>query len=85
MISTRTARKLREKILQDRRRQVRFSDLSPEFHLEYAQDAVTRIRRKLSPLNPTERLRLEQNLAYWEAVLDSIEDDGVLAIQKGQE
>lgn len=84
-ISTRAARRLREKVWWNKRKEVRFQDLSAEFHREWAEEAIIRIKKKLTPLTPAQRLALEQRLAYWEAALDSLDDDGVLPDPKGQD
>jgi hypothetical protein len=49
------------------------------------RDAKVRVEAIRKQLEPAHRLRLQQQLAQWEAHLDSLEDDGVYAITKGQE
>lgn len=62
-------------------RQWRESEMR-RLNLRRASEQVLRLRYELSP---EWRLELQQALAQWEAHLDSLDDDGVYAIPKGQE
>lgn len=81
-LSTRRARKLREEIMIQRQRQLRFIDFPLETQKRWANEQVADLRRKLSP---EYHLRLSKGLAYWEAAVDSLEDDGVMPDPKGSE
>ncbi|WP_066303303.1 hypothetical protein [Arthrobacter luteolus] len=69
-ISTRAAARLRQQIYANREveRQVL------EARIRMAKSTVADLKAQL---DPARRLRLQQGLARWEAIVDSLEDDGV--------
>lgn len=69
-ISTRNAALLRQQVYakRDAERQI------VETHIKMAKDTVQYLKGQL---DPARRLRLQQGLARWEAIVDSLEDDGV--------
>jgi hypothetical protein len=81
-ISTRKARKLRVQVTHTitARRNLDAHLLSRKIN-----DAEERIASLKERLTPGYRLNLTYQLAKWEAHLDSLEDCGDYAVQKGQE
>lgn len=78
-ISTRRARKLRETVLTVKAMRRDLDAYQLETRKVMAAENVARLRERLTP---GYRLNQERALAYWEAAVDSLEDDGVLPERK---